>query len=157
MTDQVSAAPLIQWIEPTLIVINGAVMPVLAAWGLKTVSRWTGQKMDQSAQDKIIAAATNEAGKIILAADRSIASAQLSEKSAVVVASAEKIINAPGLQAAINRLGITPNLVASLVAGALGQAQKSMATSGLTLAPPPGSTVLQDGDKLVMKPAEVGK
>jgi hypothetical protein len=126
MTDPTTAAPLVDAIQPYLLSLEAVIVPMLVAWGVRQVSRWTGQKMDQAAQDKLSAAATNEAGKIILAADRSIANAKLDERSSVVVTSAMKIFNAPGLQTAINRLGITPGLVASLVAGALGQAQKSM-------------------------------
>jgi hypothetical protein len=155
MTDPTTAAPLVAFIEPFLISINAVIAPLLVAWGISVVSRWTGQKMDQAAQDKLEAAATNEAGKIILAADRSIANAKLDERSAVVVASATKILNAPGLQAAINRLGITPGLVASLVAGALGQAQKSMVpeatiAGGFTLAPPVGSQTVVQGNQAVI-------
>lgn len=122
----VTAAPLVEVLQPYLLSLEAIVVPLLVAWAARQISRWTGEKMDQAALDKISAAATNEAGKIILAADRSIANAKLDDKSAVVVASANKILNAPGLQAAISRLGVTPNLAASLVAGALGQAQKSM-------------------------------
>jgi hypothetical protein len=126
MTDVTSAAPLIDTIQPYLLSLNAVIAPFLVAWGISVVERWTGQKMNKDAQDKLTAAATNEAGKIILAADRSIANAKLTESSAVVLASADKIINSPGLQKAIKQLGVTPNLVASLVAGALGQAQKEM-------------------------------
>lgn len=126
MTDVTTAAPLVETLQPYLLSLEAVIVPMLVAWAIRLVAKWTGEKSDQAAQDKLSAAATNEAGKIILAADRNIANAKLSENSAVVVASATKIINAPGLQTAIKQLGITPNLVASLVAGALGQAQKEM-------------------------------
>lgn len=126
MTDATTAAPLIAILEPYIVSIAGALIAGAVPFVVRTVNRWTGDKLDQAAQAKLIAAAQNEAGKIILAADRSIANATLDERSAVIVASATKIINAPGLQDAIKRLGVTPQLVASLVAGALGQAQKDM-------------------------------
>jgi hypothetical protein len=119
---------IIEAVQPLIIAAIVGLVVGAANVAVSWYGKWTGQKIALSEADSAIikAAAANEAGKIAAKLDAStFANMQVDVRSPVIAEAATNILgaNASNLQAAIIRTGMTPSLVSSLIAGAVGNLQ----------------------------------
>jgi hypothetical protein len=138
----ISLEPVIsQVIVPILIPAFGALVLGIVQVGLSFWSKWTGQTLALSQADQalLMAAVENEAGKIAAKLDASVfANMKIDVGSPMIAEAASSIIGADGanLQAAMKRMGVTPSLVSSMVAGAVGRMQAAAPAPVAVDAPP---------------------
>ena len=129
-TTAIAVAPLIDALQPYIVAALGAAITGFIGLAATAFTRWTGIKIDAAYLASVKAAAVNEAQKAVASADASIATAQINVKSPIVKYAVETILGANdrNLQDALAATGASPGLVASLVAGAIGELQAKMVT-----------------------------
>lgn len=133
MTDSataVAAAPFIAALQPYLTaaataIVGGAITLAAAAF-----HKWTGVQVDAANLAAIRAAAQDEAGKMVAAAEDNLASRKIDVDSGMVKEATDSV--ASRLPEVLKASGVTPDELDHLIAGALGQLQARM-----TVAPAP--------------------
>ena len=128
MTDAtfVAAASLVADIAPYALAIVGALTPIAVGWLAAEVRKLTGLQMQQSAIDKLDSMIEAEAGALVAAASDNFATASIPVGSPIVADIAKRVLaNAPAVLAAD---GLTTDVVATKVAGAIGRLQARMTT-----------------------------
>jgi hypothetical protein len=122
MTDTataVAAAPLIASIAPYAV----ALIPVLIAWGVAEFRKATGVNVSAGAVDKLDALAKAEAGALVAASATNLAGVAIPVRSTIIAGAVTRIVAAaPGVLA---DAGLTPDAVATMVAGHIGALQAS--------------------------------
>ena len=128
----VSIAPLVDVWQPFVNAIVAIIVPMLVAWGFSIFSKYTGVQVDAAYKKEITDAVANEAQKIVVHADSSIATAAIPMSDPRCATAAQRIIkaSAPQLQKALKATGATPELIASMIAGKLGDLQIRMVGGG---------------------------
>ncbi len=129
----VPVAPIVAMMQPYLIAVVTAAVPLILGWGFSAFSRWSGAKIDATYISLIEGAAATQAGNLVAGALGNLATAQINVGSPGVAAAANAIVTAsnPVLAKAVAATGLTPALAASIIVGKIGELQAQM-----TYAPP---------------------
>lgn len=123
MTD-VSLAPLVGVLTPYAIQLSAVVIAAGASWAAAQFTKATHIKVEAAALDKLTQAADAEAGALIAAADGNLAGVAVHVSNPMIAGAANRIID--GMPKVLDAAGVTPDRVATLVAGALGKLQATM-------------------------------
>ena len=137
----IAVAPLIDAVAPYIVAALGAAVTGFIGLAATAFTRWTGVKIDAAYLALVKAAAVNEAQKALANADASFATAQINVGSPIVKDAVSAILGSGdrNLTAALAATGATPGLVASFVAGAIGELQAKIlsVSPAPTVAPAP--------------------
>ena len=120
----VLAAPFVAALQPyftaaATAIVGGAITLAAAAF-----HKWTGIQIDTASLAAIRAAAQDEAGKMVAAAEDNLATRKVDVGSPMVSTAADAI--AERLPAELKASGIAPEDVEHMIAGAVGQLQARM-------------------------------
>ena len=120
MTD-VSLAPIVALIEPTLAYAATAVTTAAVPYALYIARKYLHLQISAQAQARLQAAVSTEAGKLVAAAADNLATKQVDIGSAIVVGATDSLIKrAPKILA---DAGVTQIDVDHMIAGAIGAFQ----------------------------------
>lgn len=132
MTDSataVAAAPLVADLAPYAL----ALLPVVIGWGVAVFHRYAGVQISQGDVDKLDTLAKAEAGALIAASETNLAGAAIPVGSPLIAAAAARIVAAaPGL---LDSAGLSPESVATMIAGHLGAMQATQGAPAASAAP----------------------
>lgn len=131
MTDTANAialAPIVAALQPLVATAVATLVSGIVGIAIMAYNSWAwrGSTIDAAHAKLIEDAAYNEAAKIVAGADTTVfGNAKITVSSPVVLAAANNILgaNAENVKAALAATGATPELVASLVTGAIGELQ----------------------------------
>jgi hypothetical protein len=129
MTDAsttISLAPWVQVAQAMLSIILPTVVTVAIGWGAVLFQRWTGIKIAQADQDALAKAISTQAGLAMAASATNLAGESITASSPAVVKVAGYITN--NLQPLLAATGVTPDNVAHLIAGKIGEMQAATPT-----------------------------
>lgn len=152
MSNTIDVSPIITIIQPIIQIIVEALIGIAVTWFAARAHQWTGRNMADGDKAALENALDTAAGVIFANASAGISAASIHVGDPVVAAQVNRVINTlPKLVAAT---GATPDSIAHDIVGKLGDLQSRSPTpsSGLTIAPPAGSTTLVQGDAAVVKP-----
>jgi hypothetical protein len=122
----IAAAPIAAATQPYITAIVTSLVGVGVTYGLAALKRWTGIAIQQSMIDEIESAAETEAAKAVAAASDNLARTQINLGSSVVKTAVQSIIASQTFKTAIAETGMTPNRLASIIAGEIGKLQAQM-------------------------------
>ena len=122
----IAAAPIVAAAQPYITAIVTSVVGLGVAYGASLFKRWTGIALQQSFTAEIESAAETEAAKAVAAASDNLAKTQINVGSSVVKTAVESIMASQTFKTAIAETGMTPNRLASIIAGEIGKLQAQM-------------------------------
>jgi len=125
-TALIAAAPLVDALAPIVVQVASAVIAIAITWAAARFSKATGIQIQAGALNRITAAAQSEAGALIATAGDNLATKSIPVWSPTVAGIADKL--AANLPAEMKAAGLTPDHVATIVAGEIGKLQASMTT-----------------------------
>jgi hypothetical protein len=120
----VAAAPIVAVVAPYLVQLAIVLIPIAVAWLANEFRRGAGVQVRQAALDKIDAWAESEAGALVAAAADNLATDKIPVGSPIVADIATRMMLA--LPDELKAAGLTPDVVATMVAGKIGKLQASM-------------------------------
>lgn len=124
MSESLTVGGVLAPFAPILASVAGAIASAAVAYGAAVWARWTHQQIGAEALAKITAAAQSEAAALVAAAADNLATRQIPVGSPIVADIVLKLSGAlPGELAAA---GLTPDRIATLVAGEIGKLQAQM-------------------------------
>jgi hypothetical protein len=125
MTDAISASAVVADVAPYAL----ALLPVVIGWGVAEFRKYTRIPISQAAVDKLNTLAQAEAGAMVAASETNLAGVAINVASPEIAAAAARIIAAaPGL---LDDAGLSPDHVATMIAGHIGVMQASAAAPPL--------------------------
>jgi len=123
MTDTISASAIVADVAPYAI----ALIPVFIGWGVNEFRKASNIQVSQAAIDKLDTLAQAEAGAMVAASETNLAGVAVHVGSQPVADAASRIVAAaPGILA---DAGLSPAIVATMVAGHVGAMQASAAAT----------------------------
>lgn len=123
----VSVLPWYQVAEPFVLTAFGVVFSALLGLGLSYLQKRTGIVVDQHWRDVIQQAAMNGAGRVLAHTEGNVSTMRFDVHNQLVKEQADAIIRK--VPQALDKLGVTPEAVADLVVGKIGQLQAAASVS----------------------------
>jgi hypothetical protein len=115
----ISFAPVINALAPLIASAAVAAITGGLAWLAPKIAQALHIPVQKAALDSITAAAQAEAGAIVAATTSNLAHVSITVSNPVIADAASRIVNA--MPDALEKAGVTPSQVATLVAGKLGE------------------------------------
>lgn len=132
-TATISASSLVADVAPYILSVAGVVIPVLAAMAVAEFKKLTGIQISQAAVAKLDTLAKAGAGAAIAASETNLAGVAIPVGSATVRNAMTRIVaDAPKV---LVDAGLSPDNVATLIAGHIGSMQASSAAAPIAVAP----------------------
>ena len=128
----VAVLPLYQLAEPYILYAFGAVFSMLLMWACALFQQRTGIVINQHNRDAVQQAAMNAAGRILAGQEGNVSNMKIDVHSQLIAQEIPKMTTAVG--DALNKLGVTPERTADLIAGKIGQLQAAATVP--TVVPP---------------------
>ena len=125
MSTSVAVLPFYQIAEPYILTAFGLVFSALLTWAIGILQTHANIHVSDNARAVVQQAAVNAAGRILAAQEGSVATMAVDVRSPLVAEQVPLVTAAVG--DAIDRLGMTPDRVAALIAGKVGLVQASAA------------------------------
>jgi hypothetical protein len=120
----VAVAPFVAALQPYLTAAATAIVGGAITLAATTFRRWTGVQIDATNLAAVRAAAEDEAGKAVAAAEDNLATRNIDVSSQVVAEAARAIANR--LPDELKASGVKPGDLNHMIAGAIGQLQAQM-------------------------------
>jgi len=145
---QVDLSPLVQAMTPIILAVVSAVLSLIATLALAELKKLTGIKVEASRVKKVVDYADILAKREILAASGNLATASISVKSPLVAGLVNEML--AHLPFELDQLDVTPEGVANIVAGSLGDLQARM--TSISPPEPPAKTTAASGALITSSP-----
>jgi hypothetical protein len=120
----IAAAPFVAALQPYLTAAATAIVGGAITLAAATFRKWTGVQVDAANLAAVRAAAEDEAGKAVAAAEDNLAARKIDVNSQVVAEAARAIANR--LPEELKASGVNPGDLNHMIAGAIGQLQAQM-------------------------------
>jgi len=128
ITNAIAAAPIVTALQPYITAVVGSAITALIGVAVAAFTKWTGVEVSAAYTEAIERAAATEAGKLIAGAADNLSNTSIPVGSPLVAEAVERILTADHLQKPIAATGMTPDRLASIVAGEIGKLQAQTPT-----------------------------
>jgi hypothetical protein len=120
----IAASSVLAVLQPYLTALATVIVPLIAAWGVGELKRYTGIAVSQTVIDKVDSYIADLAAREIAAAADNLATKQIDVGSPLVKQLLGKVLLA--LPTELQDLGLSSDAVAAKIAAAFGRLQASM-------------------------------